>query len=175
MARWVLPAGAVIPGPAGKGKGGAVAGSEEAPTAAETFPGQAPAQHPEESIPGDHLRPELLQMLRLDLAVDKLEIPGRQLLNQGDEGGLGGIGDPAEHGFAEEYPAQRDAVETAGQTVLPPDFHGMGQTHFMETDIGRLHPGGDPSPFPTPPFFLAGRHHVGKAGVESDGKDPAPD
>ena len=52
-------------------------------------------------------------VLGVHLAIKQLKLPRVKLPDQVDEGDLGGVRLPGEHGFAEEGRAQRDAVEPA--------------------------------------------------------------
>ena len=62
-------------------------------------------------------------MLGVHLAIDEFEVEGLQTPDQGDEGHLGGVARPGEHGFAEEAAPQGDAVQAAHEAAILPAFH----------------------------------------------------
>ncbi|GAA4035411.1 hypothetical protein GCM10022281_14750 [Sphingomonas rosea] len=60
------------------------------------------------------------------------------------EGDLGGIAAAAEHAFAEEGAAERDAVDAADQRFAFPNFDRMGRAALMERDHGLFDRAVDP-------------------------------
>src|SRR3569832_1140788 len=73
-------------------------------------------------------RTEVRKMRRGDLAVDQSIARLSQLRHKVHEGDFGGVTAACEHGFAEKYLADRDAVETADQQADKPAHSGERMT-----------------------------------------------
>jgi hypothetical protein len=58
--------------------------------------------------------------------------------HQVGEGDLGGVGAPAEHGFAVKGPPDGHAVEPAGELAVDPGFDAVGVAEFVHADVGGL-------------------------------------
>src|SRR5690606_31171342 len=65
-------------------------------------------------------RPEAREVRGRQLAVDQAVAPALELAREPDERHLRGVAHTAEHRFAEEGAAERDAVETAGERAVLP-------------------------------------------------------
>ena len=121
-----------------------------------------------ERVAGDLAGAETGQVLGVHLAVDQREVAVAQALDQGDEGGLGGIVAAAEHRLAEEQPAQRQAVESADQLAVLPGLHRMGDAAAVQFEVGLLHRRGDPGAVGVAARGGAGADHRGEVLVEGD-------
>mgnify|MGYP001828190146 CR=1 FL=1 len=54
------------------------------------------------------------------------------------QGHLGPIACAAEHGFAKEHPTERDAIKTADQLIVLPDFYLLGVSLCVERRVRRF-------------------------------------
>ena len=84
---------------------------------------------------------------------------------------LGGIGHAAEHGFAEEGPAQLHAIKAADQPAVMPAFDRMGMTDGMKPKRGPFDRRVDPG-------FVAigaGQQDLMKRPVAGDRESPGAD
>src|SRR5690606_25804039 len=118
---------------------------------------------------------EARQMRGGDLAVDQADIPGAQIRDRGDERGFRRIRDPSEHRFAEEDPADRDAVQSARELAVAPRLERMRPAERMQQAIGVAHLVGDPRAGPVAPRCGARADDPVERGIGGDPKDLAPD
>ena len=63
------------------------------------------------------------QVISPHLAVDENEVVMSKFFYESSKGRLGGIGNPAEHGFTEKCPADGDPVKSADQLLFLPGFY----------------------------------------------------
>ena len=80
----------------------------------------------------DFSRAELRQMGGHELGVQQAEPTQSQTGNQVHERDFGGVGDEAEHAFAEERTTQCDAVKPAYQRAIEPALHRMGMAEAVQ-------------------------------------------
>lgn len=89
-------------------------------------------------------------------------MPLAETLDEGDEGNLRGIGDAAEHRFAEEGPADGNAVEPSDEFAIPPGLDRMGVAEFEELLVARHDLAADPGGA----TVGAAGHHFGKGRID---------
>src|SRR5690606_34945738 len=89
-------------------------------------------------------RPEAREVRGRQLAVDQAVAPALELAREPDERHLRGVAHTAEHRFAEEGAAERDAVETAGERAVLPGLDRMRVTEAVQLDVSVPHLGRDP-------------------------------
>ena len=131
----------------------------------------------QESVPRPFHSTESRQMAGFDLAIDEIEIPDRELANEGRERDLRGIRGACEHRLPEKRSAERDPVQTPNQfpprvAIAFPGLDRMGETKFVQSDIGLDHlwrnPGsvltGSRNPTAGEDDFLEGRIHTQSEG-----------
>ena len=83
-------------------------------------------------------------MIGLELAVEQGEPADAQPRDQPGERHFRGIARPAHHRFAEERPAQRQAVKPADQPLALPAFDRMGVAEPVQRGEHRLDLAADP-------------------------------
>jgi len=78
-----------------------------------------PAEEAEVPLAGNFPSAELLEVRGGPLRIQQREIAFPQQTDERGQRHLGGIGLPVKHRFAEERPANRDAVEPAHEFAIP--------------------------------------------------------
>src|SRR5258708_8418246 len=78
---------------------------------------------------------ELLQMRSHELRVEQAKAAGAQLLDQVNQCHFARVGDTAEHAFAEERGAERDAVEAADQLIVEPALDAVGAATLKQAGV----------------------------------------
>jgi len=112
---------------------------------------------------------KVVQMGRVDLAVDEVKFPCAKKLHKVHECYLGGIFDTIKHLLTKKDASQRNSIESAGKCPLVPTFHRVGKTLLMETAIGSDHVLYDPGSLLTSSFLLStSPDNVFKCRIESD-------
>ena len=102
------------------------------------------------------------------LAVDHAKIPGLKLAGQGYQGEFRCIRDSREHGFAIEYAADGDAVQTSSKLSVHPCLYRVGVTCPMEFRIGGDHLFRDPGAALSAAGFLACRYDMRERAIGCD-------
>ena len=74
-------------------------------------------------------------MRRDELRVEQFIAPLAQPRDQMDKCEFAGIGNPAEHAFAEKGSAEGYAVQAADQLPVQPGLYAVGAPHLMQIDI----------------------------------------
>ena len=106
-------------------------------------------------------------MVRIHLAIDKVETPRRQLPDKMHEGNLGCVADVSEHGLRKKCGANRNPVDTANQPVCEPCLCRVCEPELMKDAIGVPHGRGNPRTLLThTPGRGAGANNPVKRGVE---------
>lgn len=90
-----------------------------------------------ELVVGDEASAHAFEMVGAKLAVDEPIFALLQMLCQRDEGHLGGIGSEGAHALAAEGASHLDAIETADEGVVVPNFYAVCHALGMELEIGR--------------------------------------
>lgn len=103
-----------------------------------------------------------------ELAVEKLPSARDQPRDEMRERDFRGIAHAADHRFAEEGPAKRDAVEPADQIVTQPAFDAVRMAKLEQAFIACLDDRVDPRRRPVVGGLGAKRHHRAKGGVGGD-------
>jgi len=113
-------------------------------------------------------------MIGHELAVEQLSPAAPQRRHQPGQRDLRGIGHPAEHRFAAEYPVEPDPIEPADQRAVLPTLDRVGQAHGVQRAVARFDPVADPgfARFAARPG--AGLHHGGEIGIAGDTEAPTP-
>src|SRR5690606_18229206 len=68
-------------------------------------------------------------------------------LNKINKSGFGGIGNFGKHTFATKYSSLIDAIKSAYQFSVLPNFYAFRDTGLVESDVGLFHFIGDPGSF----------------------------
>src|SRR6185437_11682248 len=78
------------------------------------------------------------------LAVDRRDAVRAAEGDEARQGDLRRIGSSREHRFAEEHPAERDAIEAAGELAVDPRLEAVRATFLVPGAVGLDHLGNDP-------------------------------
>src|SRR3546814_516172 len=96
----------------------------------------------DEKIWHDRAEPE--QVAVLDLCIDQRPVPLPQAMGEGGQGDLGAAAGGGEHAFAEEHPADGNAIDAADQAPVVVGLHAVGMAEPVQRHVGVAHGRGDP-------------------------------
>ncbi len=105
-----------------------------------------------------------------ELAVEQPPPARDQPRDEMGERDLRRVAGSADHRFAEKGAAERDAVKTAGQRAVQPDFDAVRVAEAEQPFVARLDHRVDPRRRPVGGGLGAERHHVGERRVGGDAK-----
>jgi hypothetical protein len=113
-------------------------------------------QQVEEFLSGYGHHAQAGEVVVRELAVDQRHVFLARQFHQRD---LGGVGDAAEHGFAEEDVPELHAVDAAGEASVVPALDGAPVAELEQLVVGAQHFGGDPGTALALARFGAAQHH----------------
>jgi hypothetical protein len=125
-------------------------------------------QEADKAVPGQGSHPEARQVGSRDLAVEQLEAPADQLLDQSGHGHFRCVAGEAEHRFAEEHATERHAVDATDQGRPLPGLDRMCVPEFVQQLVGVTHGRRDPGALGSQRPVAAMRNDRSKRAVDRD-------
>src|SRR3546814_5250009 len=87
--------------------------------------------------PGFRAEPEKVAVL--DLCIDQRPVPLPQAMGEGGQGDLGAAAGGGEHAFAEEHPADGNAIDAADQAPVVVGLHAVGMAEPVQRHRSEEH------------------------------------